>query len=159
VGNDSCDCLRVNVNGYMGMPLNNITPNEEIDSGSCECLHSRWDHTSHAPEAIDNPPSHCRKSECDCKTYKKPQWRCSHCGGSEDDVWRGNKEKNQWICSDCWKNVPASKKKIITGLRKKRRFDNKLELISTRCRPSHDESHINGYWQSRAPCALEERGY
>ena len=60
--------------------------------------------------------------------FKKPQWRCAHCGGLENDVWRGNKEKNQWLCSDCWKNVPARNKKIITRLRKKHRFDNKLEL-------------------------------
>jgi hypothetical protein len=120
-----CECLLENVNGYMGMSLYKITPNEEIRSGACECLHSSWDHMPHTPEAINDAPSHCRK--CDCQTYKQPQWRCAHCGESSD-VWRGNKEKNQWLCSDCWKSLPTSNKKKITWLRKQRRFGNKLEL-------------------------------
>ena len=49
--------------------LRNITPrvidfrNVRPDK-TCECLHNSWDLGINTVETMDDPPSHCRKSEC-----------------------------------------------------------------------------------------------
>ena len=137
---DSCECRAINMNEQY-IDLHEIVLNSEIEGEICVCLHRGWDHIDkvgylqQADIKKDKDINlnerdfyhYCKAAGCDCQAYKELQLRCVKCKGSSDK-WRGNREKNQWICVDCWKKVPESRKKIIKANKKAAYHANKLQV-------------------------------